>query len=111
MMLCDRRLRGEEGEEGEEGLLCSEVSIVCSWHSAVYYLFMSIHDVYCPAGTAWKHTLSEWEGNTRVQPQSCEAAWSFVPINKQINCKEIIPTRLQNSKEKSDRIVLNEVDR
>lgn len=56
MMVCDRRLRGEDGEEG---LLFSEVSIVWSWHSAVHYLLISIHDVYCPAGTAWKHTLSE----------------------------------------------------
>lgn len=99
-----------EGWGREEGLLFSEVSIVWSWHSAVHYLLMSIHDVYCPAGTAWKHTLSEWEGNTRVQPQSCEAAWSFVPINKEINCKEIIPTWLQNFKERSDWIILNEVD-
>lgn len=56
MMICDRRLRGEEGEEG------FLFTIMRSWHSAlcpaVYYLLMPIHDVHCPVGTAWKHTLS-----------------------------------------------------
>lgn len=71
MMICDWR------PWDEEGLLFCEVSIMCSWHlalcAAVYYLLMPIHEVYCPVATARKHTLLKWEGNTSVQPRSCEA--------------------------------------
>lgn len=77
-----------------------------SWHTALcpaaYYLLMPIHDVYCPVGTAWKHTLLKWEGNTSVQVWSCKAAWPWncegLKINKGINHKEKMSTWIQNLK-------------